>query len=48
MPAVLVEVAFIDNANDAQLLKADSFRQEAAIALYDGIITIFEKYPTYR
>lgn len=48
MPAVIVEIAFIDNAQDAQLLKSDSFKQEAARALYDGILTIFEQYPTYR
>ncbi|WP_058486566.1 N-acetylmuramoyl-L-alanine amidase [Defluviitalea phaphyphila] len=48
MPAVIVEIAFVSNVEDANLLKSDSFKQNAAEALYKGIIDIFEKYPTNR
>ena len=38
MPAVLVEVAFISNAYEEQLLASDSFRQKAATGIYQGIL----------
>ena len=38
MPAVLAEVAHMTNAKDLQNLKKDTFRQQAAEALYIGII----------
>ncbi|MCK8817128.1 N-acetylmuramoyl-L-alanine amidase family protein [Natroniella sulfidigena] len=42
IPAVLSEVAFLSNPEDEKLLKKDSFKQEAAIALYKGISQYFE------
>ncbi|WP_408955780.1 N-acetylmuramoyl-L-alanine amidase [Natroniella sp. ANB-PHB2] len=42
VPAVLSEVAFLSNPEDEGLLKEDSFKQEAAIALYKGISQYFE------
>ena len=48
MPAVIVEIAFVSNKDDANLLKSDNFRQKAAIALYEGILKVFENYPTNR
>lgn len=38
MPAVLVEVAFISNPTEEQLLANDSFRQKAATGIYQGIL----------
>ena len=38
MPAVLAEIAFITNDNDRELLKKETFRQDAAEAMKDGII----------
>ncbi|NLM13673.1 MAG: AMIN domain-containing protein [Epulopiscium sp.] len=48
MPAVITEIAFVSNVEDAALLKSDAFRQKVAQALYEGILTIFENYPTNR
>lgn len=48
MPAVIIEVAFLSNKDDANLLRSDSFRQNAAKAIFEGILTIFERYPTNR
>lgn len=38
MPAVLVEVAFISNKAEEQLIASDSFRQKAATGIYQGIL----------
>lgn len=38
MPAVLVEVAFISNPTEEQLLASDSFRQKAATGIYQGVL----------
>jgi len=38
MPAVLVEVAFISNTYEEQLIASDSFRQKAATGIYQGIL----------
>ena len=37
MPAALVEVAFLSNPADAELLRSPEFRQKVAVALADGI-----------
>ncbi|MGH7708547.1 MAG: N-acetylmuramoyl-L-alanine amidase family protein, partial [Vulcanimicrobiaceae bacterium] len=37
MPAALVEVAFISNPVDADLLRSAEFRQKVAVAIADGI-----------
>ncbi len=37
MPSVLVEVAFITNAQEARLLKTDAYRQRIAQALFDAV-----------
>lgn len=41
MPAVLVECAFMDNLNEAQLLLTDSFRRECADEICRGICEYF-------
>ena len=42
MPAILVEVAFLSNYTDANLLKKSWFQEKAALALYRGIGQYFE------
>jgi N-acetylmuramoyl-L-alanine amidase len=37
MPAVLVEVSFLSNPDDARLLAADGFRQDVAESIVNGI-----------
>jgi N-acetylmuramoyl-L-alanine amidase len=46
MPAVLVEVAFIANPQEEQLIASDSFRQKAANGIYQGILAYKGLYPT--
>lgn len=48
MPAVILEIGFITNAEDAAQLKTESFREQAAQAVYQGILDVFQKYPTGR
>ncbi|HAQ07524.1 MAG TPA: N-acetylmuramoyl-L-alanine amidase [Bacillus bacterium] len=43
IPSVLVEVAFVSNQGDANLLADPAFRQKAADAVYRGIINYFNK-----
>jgi N-acetylmuramoyl-L-alanine amidase len=48
IPAILVEVAFMDNAANAELLKSDDFLQLAAIGIFNGIMAIFSEYTPER
>jgi N-acetylmuramoyl-L-alanine amidase len=43
IPSVLVEIAFVSNKGDADLLADPTFRQKAADAVYRGIISYFNK-----
>ena len=43
MPAVLVEVAFISNIEEAKLLADDGFQAKSAAGMYNGILTYFAK-----
>jgi N-acetylmuramoyl-L-alanine amidase len=38
MPSVLTELAFLTNRSDASLLKQSSYRQQMAVALFDGLV----------
>jgi N-acetylmuramoyl-L-alanine amidase len=38
MPSVLVEISFITNPREAQLLRGDAYRQRVAEALLDGVL----------
>jgi N-acetylmuramoyl-L-alanine amidase len=38
MPSVLVEISFLTNRDEAALLRSDSYRQQVAQALLDGIM----------
>jgi N-acetylmuramoyl-L-alanine amidase len=42
IPAVLVECAFMDNLREAKLLMSDSFRQECADQICQGICDYFK------
>ncbi|KFN02418.1 amidase [Bacillus clarus] len=43
MPAVLAELAFVDNTGDAQKLASPEMRQRAAEAIYAGILDYYEE-----
>ena len=45
MPAILVELAFIDNYNDNQKLASESYRQEAARAILHGLQSHYGETP---
>ena len=42
MPAVLVELGFIDNASDNEKLASTTYRQKAAQAIYYGILDYYK------
>ncbi len=43
MPAILVEVAFISNAREESLMKTDTFKDNAARAIAEGVAAYFEQ-----
>jgi N-acetylmuramoyl-L-alanine amidase len=43
MPAVLLEVAFINNENDEQLLASQELHQNLAVSLAEGVIDFFSQ-----
>ena len=45
MPAVLVEIGFISNANEARLLSTTDFQSQTARALAKSVDRFFEHYP---
>lgn len=45
VPAVLCEIGFISNPTEAAKMGTDSYRQEAAQAIYEGCKELFETYP---
>ncbi len=48
MPSVLLEIAFLSNAQDAAKLKDANFNKKASKAMYDALIDLFNQYPTGR
>ncbi|NLL71976.1 MAG: N-acetylmuramoyl-L-alanine amidase, partial [Clostridiales bacterium] len=48
VPAVLVELAFMSNANDFAKISDPEFQYEAAKVLYETVLQVFELYPTGR
>ncbi len=44
VPAVLVEVCFLSNSNDAALIKQDKNKDAVAQALYSGIVDLLAQY----
>ena len=45
MPAVLVEMGFISNRAEEQLLASAAFHSDAARAMAEAIERFFERYP---
>ena len=43
-PSVLVEAAFLNNAEDVKLLAADAYRQKLAQGIYDGVVDYFNQF----
>ena len=43
MPAILAEVSCLSNAEEADLLSADSYRQRIAVALFAGVKAFAER-----
>ncbi|MEB1808295.1 MAG: N-acetylmuramoyl-L-alanine amidase [Bacillaceae bacterium] len=43
MPAVLVEVGFMTNPTEAQRMKSSQFREDAAEAIYQGILDFYRR-----
>lgn len=48
MPAILLEVAFLSNKSDAELLKSKTVLEKVAKAIYNMTNEAFVKYPTNR
>jgi N-acetylmuramoyl-L-alanine amidase len=48
VPSVLIELGFISNSQDLSRMKDSAKQTEAAKAIYDTVVEIFEKYPTGR
>lgn len=48
MPAIIVEIAFLTNINDATKLKSETFKKNVANILYEAILKTFNDYPTGR
>ena len=45
MPAVLVELAFISNPEEEQLLRSDEFKRKCALGIANGILVTIGKEP---
>lgn len=43
MPSILLEGGFLTNPEEAELLQSESFTQTYALAVYEGILKIFEE-----
>ena len=48
VPAILVELGFMSNKNDFAKISDPAFQYEAARALYETVLQVFETYPTGR
>lgn len=48
VPAVLIELGFMSNKNDFAKISDSNFQYEAAKAIYETIIQVFDLYPTGR
>lgn len=48
VPAVLIELGFMTNANELKLLSSSSYQKKAAKTIYDTVVQIFNTYPTGR
>ncbi len=48
MPAIITEIGFLTNTEDAAKLTEESYKELVAEALYDATLAVFETYPTQR
>ena len=48
VPAVLIELGFMSNAEDFKKLNEKTFQNKAAESIYEATKLCFEKYPTKR
>ncbi len=48
VPAILSEIAFVSNTEDAKLLKSEEFLDKAAYALYLSVIDVFNEFTPKR
>lgn len=48
MSAILLEIAFVSNDEDAARLKSDTFKKNVANSIYKSIKETFNKFPTNR
>lgn len=48
VPAILIELGFMTNANELKLLTDASFQKKAAKTIYETVVQIFKDYPTKR
>lgn len=49
MPAVLVEVGFVSNAEECRLLSSDDFQHNAAVGIYNALNVYFSKHdPSFK
>ncbi len=48
MPAVLIELAFITNADDRKIITTEATQRKAAKTIFDTVVGFFKDYPTGR
>ena len=48
VPAVLIELGFMSNKEEHDLLTNEEFQDKAARTIYETLLEVFEKYPTGR
>lgn len=48
VPAILIELGFMSNSSDYKKLADESFQDQAAKAIYDATVALFQDYPTGR
>ena len=46
IPSVIIECGFLSNPEEEKLLNTEKYRLKTAWAIFDGILTYFEKYST--
>lgn len=48
VPAVLIELGFLSNKSDHDLITNSAFQEKAVKEIYETLLQVFEKYPTGR
>ena len=47
-PSTLLEIGFISNPDDAEMMASDANRQKVAKAIFDGVKVLLDEYPPIR